>query len=78
MERFTIQYMEELDSELSALPGYKELANEKIIKICLKSRTDSDCGYIHQKRKKGLRYFPEMTIDTQYGIIIGVDCYFSG
>lgn len=74
VERSTIQYMEELDSELSAMPGYKEPENEKIIKTCLKSRTDPDCGYIHQKRKKGLGYLTEMTIDTQHGIITGVDC----
>ena len=78
VERSMMQYMEELDSELSALPGYKEPVNEKIVKTCLKSRTDSECGYIHQKRKKGLRYLPEMTIDTQHGIITGVDCYPGG
>lgn len=59
MEQSTIQYMEELDSELSAMFGYKEPENEKIIKTCLKSRTDSDCGYIHQKRKKGSDILPK-------------------
>lgn len=41
----------------------------------LKSRTDPECGYIHQARKKGLGYLTEMTVDTSHGIITGVDCY---
>ena len=46
--------MEELEAELSSMSGYKEPENVKREKESLKSRTDPECGYIHQDRKKGL------------------------
>ena len=46
-----------------------------IYRVPLKSRTDPECGYIHQARKKGLGYLTEMTVDTKHGIITGVNCY---
>ena len=67
--------MKELEAELSSIPGYKKPENVKKEKGSLKSRTDPECGYIHQARKKGLGYLTEMTVDTSYGIITGVDCY---
>lgn len=75
MNRSTIKYMEELEAELSSMPGYKKPENVETEKESLKSRTDPECGYIHQSRKKGLGYLTEMTVDTNYGIITGVDCY---
>lgn len=48
--------MEELETELSFMPGYKKPENVEVEKESLKSRTDSECGYIHQARKKGLGY----------------------
>lgn len=47
----------------------------KVEKTIVKSNTDPDCGYIHQKRKKGLSYLTKMTVDTAHGIITGIDCY---
>lgn len=67
--------MEELEAELSSMPGYKEPEHVKREKEFLKSRTDPECGYIHQARKKGLGYLTEMTVDTSHGIITSVDCY---
>ena len=75
IERSTIKYMEELESELSSLPGYVESETIELEKESIKSHTDLDCGYIHQDRKKGLGYLTEMTVDTKHGIITGVDCY---
>ena len=75
VQRSTVKYMEELEAELSFMPGYKEPENVKKEKESLKSRTDPECGYIHQARKKGLGYLTEMTVDTSHGIITGVDCY---
>lgn len=57
------------------LPGYQPSVTKEITKRSLKSSTDPDCGYINQKNKKGLGYLTEMTIDTDHGIITGVDCY---
>lgn len=75
INRSTIKYMEELEAELSSMPGYKKPENVETEKESLKSRTDPECGYIHQARKKGLGYLTEMTVDTSHGIITGVDCY---
>ena len=36
---------------------------------------DLECRYIHQTRKRGLRYLTEMTVDMGQGIITRVDCY---
>ena len=75
IHRSTVKYMEELEAELSSTPGYKKPKNVKNEKESLKSRTDPECGYIHQARKKGLGYLTEMTVDASHGIITGVDCY---
>ncbi|MCI8786548.1 MAG: hypothetical protein HFI84_07815 [Eubacterium sp.] len=75
IQRSTIKYMEELETELSSMPGYKKPENVEVEKESLKSCTDPECGYIHQARKKGLGYLTEMTVDTSHGIITGVDCY---
>ena len=75
VQRSTVKYMEELEAELSFIPGYKEPENVKKEKESLKSRTDPECCYIHQAHKKGLGYLTEMTVDTSHGIITGVDCY---
>mgnify|MGYP006922172511 CR=1 FL=1 len=47
--------MEELETELSFMPGYKKPENVEVEKESLKSRTDPECGYIHQARKKASR-----------------------
>lgn len=75
VNRSTIKYMAELEEELAFMPGYRKPENEETEKESLKSRTDPECGYIHQARKKGLGYLTEMTVDTSHGIITGVDCY---
>ena len=75
IQRSTIKYMEELETGLSSMPGYKKPENVETEKESLKSSTDPECGYIHQARKKGLGYLTEMTVDTSHGIITGVDCY---
>ena len=75
ISKSTVKYLDALDEELSDLPGYREPVVTEVEKTIVKSRTDPDCGYIHQKRKKGLGYLTEMTVDTAHGIITGVDCY---
>ena len=75
VQRSTVKYMKELEAGLSSIPSYKEPKNVKKEKGSLKSWTDPERGYIHQARKKGLGYLTEMTVDTSYGIITGVDCY---
>ena len=71
----TVHYLDELDKELSEQRGYRAPEpTEKEVTV-LKSKTDPECGYIHQDRKKGLGYLAQMTVDTTNGIVIGVDCY---
>ena len=75
VEKSTVDYLDALDEELKSLKGYVEAAPIVIEKKELKSTTDPECGYIHQDIKKGLGYLAEMTVDTENGIITGVDCY---
>lgn len=75
IQQSAIHYLNELEKEMSELPGYQHPKPREIQKRTLQSRTDPDCGYINQKNKKGLGYLTEMTVDTSHGIITGVDCY---
>lgn len=75
IKQSTIRYLDELEEEMSLLPGYQKPKIVETQKRTLKSQTDPDCGYINQKSKKGLGYLTEMTIDTANGIVTGVDCY---
>ena len=75
IQQSTIRYLDELEAEMSAIPGYQASVPVEVQKRTLKSVTDPDCGYINQKNKKGLGYLTEMTVDTAHGIITGVDCY---
>lgn len=53
INRSTIKYTEELEAELSSMPGYKKLENAETEKESLKSRTDPECVYMHHARKRG-------------------------
>ena len=75
VEKSTVNYMEELNEELSKMDGYKEPVPQIIEKEVYKSTTDEDCGYINQPNKKGLGYLTEMSVDTKNGIVTGVDTY---
>lgn len=75
VQQSSIHYLDELEKEMSELPGYQPSMTKEITKRSLKSSTDPDCGYINQKNKKGLGYLTEMTVDTDCGIITGMDCY---
>lgn len=75
VRRSAIKYMDELENELSSMPGYVMPESVETEKKCLKSHTDPECGYIHQARKKGPGYLTEMTAGTKHGIITGADCY---
>jgi transposase len=48
----SIHYLDELENEMSKLPGYQEPQPKEVVKRTLKSTTDPDCAYINQKRKK--------------------------
>ena len=75
VQQSSIHYLDELEKEMSEIPGYKEPITKEVTKRTLKSTTDPDCGYLNQKRKRGLGYLTEMTVDTGHGIITGVNCY---
>lgn len=72
IKKSTVNYMEELEKELSQIDGYKEPIPKIIEKEVYKSITDTDCGYITQPNKKGLGYLAEMSVDVGNGIITGV------
>ena len=75
VEKSAVHYLDALDDELRREIGYTEPVPVIEKKKILKSSTDLDCGYIDQEHKKGLGYMSEMTVDTQHGIILGVDCF---
>jgi len=75
VEQSTVHYLDALDEELRAQPGYKEPTPVTKEKVIIKSTTDPDCGYCSQENKEGLGYLSEMTVDTDNGIVLGVDCY---
>lgn len=75
IQQSSVQYLEELEQEMSCIPGYKIPEPKEVQKQTLQSKTDPDCRYINQKNKRGLGYLTEMTVDTAHGIITGVDCY---
>lgn len=75
VEKSVVSYLDDLDAELKMTAGYTEPKPVIEEKLQLKSSTDIDCGYNHQERKKGLGYLAQMTVDTEHGIITGVDCY---
>jgi hypothetical protein len=75
VEKSTVDYLDLLEEELQKPKGYVPAFPTIIEKKELKSKTDPDCGYIHQDIKKGLGYLAEMTVDTANGIVTGVDCY---
>lgn len=75
IKQSSVHYLDELEKEMSETPGYQPPTSKDVTKRCLKSSTDPECGYINQKNKKGLGYLTEMTVDTDHGIITGVDCY---
>ena len=50
----SIHYLDELEKEMSEIPGYQPPITKEVTKRSLKSSTDPDCGYINQKNKKDL------------------------
>ena len=54
VQQSSIHYLDELEKEMSEIPGYKEPITKEVTKRTLKSTTDPDCGYINQKGKGGL------------------------
>lgn len=48
----TVYYMDEPDEEMSQQRGYRKAEPTEKEVMVLKSRTDPECGYIHQERKK--------------------------
>lgn len=75
IEKSTVHYLDCLDDELRKMEGFTEVKPVIVEKTEVKSSTDPECGYINQERKKGLGYLAQMTVDTDHGIITGVDRY---
>jgi len=75
VEQSTVHYLDALDEELREQPSYREPTPVIKEKTIIKSTTDPDCGYSSQENKEGFGYLSEMTVDTDNGIVLGVDCY---
>jgi transposase len=68
-------YLDILDEELAAQPGYKPIERKTQEVRRLTSKTDLDCGFIHHGKKNGLGYLAEATVDCRHGIVTGIDVY---
>jgi hypothetical protein len=71
----TVNYLEELDKELEKHKGYKKSKGIEVTKKLFRSKTDTDCRYVNRGSKKGLGYLAEVSVDTDHGIITGIDPY---
>lgn len=70
-----LNYLDDLDQELAAQPGFKKPPTHTVIKKVITSTTDLECGYIHHGNKHGVGYLMEATVDCKYGIITEVDVF---
>ncbi|MEQ8199786.1 MAG: IS1182 family transposase [Syntrophomonadaceae bacterium] len=68
-------YLDVLDEELAAQPGYKLVGEQSVVIDRATSKTDPDCGFMHKGKKSGMGYLVETTVDCSHGIITGVDVY---
>ena len=68
-------YLDALDEELAAQPGFKAPPTRTIQKRRTTSQTDPDSGYINHGSKRGIGYLMEATVDCKHGILTGVDVY---
>lgn len=75
VERTMHSYLDCLDEELAAQPGFKDPPPRKIQMKRTTSTTDTEAGYIHHGAKRGVGYLLEATVDCKHGIVTGVDVY---
>lgn len=73
VEQSMQSYLDCLDEELAAQPGFKKPPTRKVTKCHTTSTTDRDCGYINHGNKRGVGYLMEITVDCKHGILTGVD-----
>ena len=66
-------YLDRLDEELAAQPGFRKPPLKKATKRRTTSTSDPDCGYINHGTKRGVGYLMEATVDCKHGIITGID-----
>lgn len=75
VEKRAINYMDELNEELSHMNGYKKSEPKLVEKELYKCITDVEYGYVNQPNKKGLGYMAKMSADIKNGIITGTDVF---
>lgn len=66
-------YLDRLDEELAAHPGFRKPPVKKITKRRTTSTSDPDCGYINHGTKRGVGYLMETTVGCKHGIVTGID-----
>lgn len=66
-------YLDQLDEELAAQPGFRKPPVKKVTKRRTTSTSDPDCGYINHGTKRGVGYLMEATVDCKHGIVTGID-----
>ena len=75
VEKSMQSYLDALDEELAAQPGFKNPPARTVISKRTTSTTDPESGYINHGSKRGIGYLMEETVDCKHGIVTGVDVY---
>ncbi len=75
VEQSMLSYLDDLDQELAAQPGFKQPPTRTVTKKITTSATDPECGYIHHGNKRGVGYLMEATVDCKHGIVTGIDVF---
>lgn len=73
VEQSMQSYLDRLDEELAAQPGFRKPPVKKITRRRTTSTSDPDSGYINHGTKRGVGYLMEATVDCKHGIITGID-----
>lgn len=75
VQQSMLSYLDDLDQELAAQPGFKKPPTRTVTNEITISTTDPECGYIHHGDKRGMGYLMEETVDCKHGIVTGIDVF---
>ena len=73
VEQSMQSYLDRLDEELAAQPGFRKPPVKKATRRRTTSTSDPDCGYINHGTKRGVGYLMKATVDCKHGIVTGID-----
>ena len=66
VEQSMQSYLDRLDEELAAQPGFRKPPVKKVTRRRTTSTSDPDSGYINHGTKRGVGYLMEATVDCKH------------